>query len=251
MNVMIATPSLDGNLSIEYVTSLLKTTVLLKDQQIDYVWSVVRGDCFIDKARNNLVQSFLDSSCTDLFFIDADQGWNEKSFLKLLHDSHEIVAGAVPKKDDDLCFNNPEMVTDEKLNCVIENGLIQARHIGTGFMRIKRSALEKMIKAYPERYNPGYKDQDIHYYGLFETQVRDGLFWGEDLVFCKKWCELGEFIWIEPNIDFQHAGRKCWKGNFLEYLTQTCTVEVSKKSFTAPVLAGKPYQVYGEESCQA
>lgn len=229
MKVTIATPTLDGNLTLEYVTSLLQTQHLCEAEGIEIIFSALRGDCFIDKARNSLVDKFMNSDSDQLFFIDADQGWNPSAFVRMVKSKPEIVAGAVPKKNDELVFNNPEFVTDENKNCQIEEGLLKATQVGTGFMRIKRSALERLLKEYPERYNPGILDSQETLPRIFETKVIDGVFWGEDLVFCKKWQALGEFIWIDPNIDFKHVGRKVFQGNFLSYLQENCSITTERK----------------------
>ena len=104
MRVLIATPSLDGIPSIEYQTSIMKTNALLTANGIQLDINFIRGDQFIAKARNGLIQGFIDApekhDC--IFFIDDDEGWDEQSFLRMVLDSHEFVAAAVPKKFDTL-----------------------------------------------------------------------------------------------------------------------------------------------------
>lgn len=238
MRVLLATPSLDGIPSIEYQTSLMKTSALLAAHGIQMDVNFIRGDQFISKARNGLIQGFIDSpekqDC--LFFVDDDEGWDEQAFLRIVLDSHEIVAAAVPKKCDSLEFNNVILDTNDK-ECVIENGLLRAKQIGTGFMRIKRTAVEKLIKAYPKKYRPGDGGPHEFHYALFdarifwaEDQTLPGQFWGEDLEFCQKWCALGEYIWIDPNVNMEHAGRKVYRGNFLTFLQSTCEVEMKENN---------------------
>ena len=108
MRVQICTPSLDGVPSIEYQTSLLKTNNLLLQLGHFVDLNFIRGDQFISKARNGLVQGFLESPEKPevLFFIDDDEGWDEQAFLRMCLDSHGIVAAAVPKKTDTGEFNN-------------------------------------------------------------------------------------------------------------------------------------------------
>lgn len=234
MRVMLATPSLDGIPSIEYQTSVLKTNALLAANGVQLDINFIRGDQFISKARNGLVQGFLDAPEKQdaLFFVDDDEGWDEHAFLRMCLDPHEIVCAAVPKKTDSGEFNNVVLDTLENNDCIIENGLIRAKQIGTGFMRIRRSALEKMVKAYPRRYSPGDGGPHQLHYALFDARIiwpegeGIGQFWGEDLEFCKKWVSLGEYIWIDPNVNMEHAGRKVYRGNFLDYLRGTCKVEM-------------------------
>lgn len=236
MRVMLATPSLDGVPSIEYQTSVLKTNQLLQSNGIGLDINFIRGDQFIAKARNGLVEGFLKSPEKQdiLFFIDDDEGWDEHGFMRMCLDPHEVVCAAVPKKTDTGEFNNVILDIDPATNqCFIENGLLRAKQIGTGCMRFTRSALEKMAKAYPRRYAPGDGGPHAEHYAFFESKIiwpddptKLGQFWGEDLEFCQKWLALGEYLWIDPNVRMTHTGRKVWDGCFLDFLRATCEVEL-------------------------
>ena len=243
MKVMLATPSLDGVPSIEYQTSLLKTNALLTAHGIQLDVSFIRGDQFIAKARNGLVQGFLESDANVLFFIDDDEGWDEQSFLRMVLDPHEFTAAAVPKKTDSGEFNNVILDTLENNECVIENGMLRAKQIGSGFICLKRSMIEKMIKADPRQYAPGDGGPHSLHYALFDSKIiwpepgqdGPGQFWGEDLEFCKKWIALGEYVWIDPNVNMEHAGRKTFRGNFLNYLKSTCSVTMQESPQPQPL----------------
>jgi hypothetical protein len=246
MRVLLATPSLDGIPSIEYQTSVLKTNALLSAHGIQFDLNFIRGDQFISKARNGLIQGFLEApekqEC--LFFIDDDEGWDEQSFLRMILDPHEFVAAAVPKKTDSGEFNNVILDTQPNNECIIENGLLRAKQIGSGFIRLKRTAIEKLVKAYPRQYCPGDGGPHKLHYALFDSKIiwpengeGNGQFWGEDLEFCQKWIALGEHIWIDPNVNMEHAGRKVYRGNFLNYLKTTCSVTMREP---APIPAPQP-----------
>lgn len=224
--VMIGTPSLDGNLTVEYVSSLMHTQQLCQSNGIVCDLSILRGDCFIAKARNNIVKQFMDSECDSLFFIDADEGWDAIAFLRMVLDPHEIVAGAVPKKTDAIEFNGLNLDAEKNGDCHVENGLLRAKHVGTGFMRIKRSVIQKFIDAGAVKYKPGDGSPHEFLWEVFETGIKDGQFWGEDLLFCEKWLNMGGYVWIDPVIDFSHAGRKCYKGNFFKFLEAAGAVKL-------------------------
>ena len=220
--VLIATPCLDGNLCVEYVSSLMYTNQACGQAGIVCDFTVLRGDCFIGKARDNIITTFLNTECTSLFFIDADQGWDSMAFIRMVQDGHEVVAGAVPKKTDTLEFNGLNLDAKENGDCYVENGMIRAKHVGTGFMRIKRSAIEKFIAHYPSKYKPGDGSTHPYLYEVFSCGPRgEGdarQFWGEDLTFCDLWRLMGEHVWIDPNIDFMHVGRKTYNGNLYRFL---------------------------------
>ena len=194
----------------------------------------VRGDCFIGKARNNLVNQFISSNADVLFFIDADQGWSPEAVLRMVQDEHEIIGGVVPKKTPKLEFNGVVLDTNENHDCYVENGFMKVKQIGTGFLKISRSAIDKMIKAYPEQYHPGDFDNQPLHYNLFHTELvvkgdAPPRFYGEDILFCKKWTAIGGTLWIDPNINFNHIGRNSWDANFLDFLQENCKVETDVK----------------------
>ena len=281
MRVMLATPTLFRVPTAEYLTSVMKTMNLLSSQGIALDICFVGGDAFIAKARNGLIESFIKTWTTEypsdmLLYIDDDQSWDEQAVLRAALDPHEVIAAAIPKKQDakegePMTFNNVMLDTNEHGQCYVENGLLRTSQIGSGMLSIKRSAIEKLIKAYQQRYAPG--DGGIHdkHYNLFESKImwgdtdemyealvkaveegnldkakevtaqiqegktKLGQFWGEDLIFCKKWTALGEHIWLDPNVTVEHIGRKSWSGNFMHHLQKYAKVEV-----TAPTLSVVP-----------
>ncbi len=252
MRVMLATPTLFRVPTVEYQMSAMKTAHLLLQHGIFMDTCFVGGDAFVSKARNGLVQSFIETWTTEypsdmLLFIDDDQAWDEQAVLRWCVDPHEIIAAAVPKKVDakdgePQTFNNVMLDIDGEGRCFVENGLLRATQIGSGMMSIKRGAIEKMMKAYPQRYCPGDGGTHPLHFNFFDAKVvwdkTDpmiiGQFWGEDLIFCQKWCALGEKIWIDANVTMEHIGRKSWVGNFLHFLQKHAAVEVSGEPLAAP-----------------
>lgn len=244
MRVMLGTPTLFQIPTVEYCMSLIRTMNLLMQNGHFLDTNFVGGDAFISKARNGIVQSFIETWKTDypadvLLFIDDDQAWDEQAVLRIINDPHEIIGVAIPKKMDVVngiqTFNNVMLDTDEKGNCFVENGMLRISQIGSGFLAIKRSAIEKMIAAYPRRYSPGDGGSHPLHYSLFESKIIwdddptvIGQFWGEDLIFCKKWVALGEKLWLDPNVTVSHIGRKTWSGNFCEFLQKHTAVEMSR-----------------------
>ena len=91
------------------------------------------------------------------------------------------------------------------------------QYIPAGFMLLQRIVLQEMILHFPElHYIP--KDASLaHTEGhcLFNTELQDGEFWGEDYVFCRRARQAGFRIWIDPCIALDHAGVR---GSFSEVL---------------------------------
>lgn len=224
--VVFGTPSLDKNVSCEYLVAMISTREALRANGILPDLSLMVGDCFIGKARNHIVTKFMESDAEALFFIDADQGWSPHDVIRLLLDPHDIVAGVVPKKADIGNWAHVFLDHDERFDCYLENGCLRAKACGTGFMRIKRSAIERYIDAYPDIYKPGDGSLMKYHYELFSPGVVGGEFWGEDIGFCNKWRAIGGEIWIDPNCSFKHVGIKSYEGNYLEHLQKTVNVQM-------------------------
>jgi hypothetical protein len=106
--------------------------------------------------------------------------------------------------------------------------LIKAQYLAGGFIRIKRSCLEKYREAYGEEYNyydagadPGKPDRKYIEFFTCERRKNDlgnNLRWGEDRVFGLRMADIGIEGWIYPNVDFGHYGVKGWMGNFDRFL---------------------------------
>ncbi len=218
MHVTFATPSFSRTVSMEYVQSLFGTFDLFAHKGIGCSHAMLGGDCFIDKARNELVTGFLGVQSDALFFLDDDIGWKPEDALRVLLRPEEMVCGVYPRKEDKPGF--PAMLVE---NCrLTDTGLLPATAVPTGFLRIKRGALEKMIAAYPDTYKSPYAGQvnAPACWNLFQTGRVGEEWWGEDYYFCHKWRQIGGEIWIDPNIDFTHVGRKKYAGNFANFLAQ-------------------------------
>src|ERR1700729_483571 len=95
--VLFATPTFDFSFCAEYQTSMLSTAIELTRQKIQMRARFVAGMCFIDLARNLLVEHFLkETDCTDIFFIDSDVGWDYAAVRRILEYPQEVVGGLVP-----------------------------------------------------------------------------------------------------------------------------------------------------------
>jgi len=205
-NVFIATPAYDEWVCLEYTSSLCETTTRLCQANIGLYHAFLPGSPFLDLARNALVERFLQTDADSLLFIDADVGWDAKIITRILSHPQEIVGGLVPKrhakKDNDYHAN---ALTGQ----VSSEGLFQCKELPTAFMRIKRSAFAKLQEPY---FKVGSKKEDF----------------GEDIYFCRRWVEAGEFLWIDSDISFSHRGGKAWKGNFFDHCLKTGLVTSEK-----------------------
>lgn len=218
-SVVIATPSLDSRVTVDFLNSCLDVRLLLLKDRIPHSFRQESGDCFVAKARNKLVTQFLEDhpEATDLFFLDDDIGFPAEKFIEFIKRDEEIVAGVYPKKQDQLDF--PVGLIGVDGNLVNQNGLYSASLAPTGFMRIKRQVLEDLASQATQFKDAVQGGGFREYYNIFETgRGSDGMWWGEDYTFCQKAALAGYPVWVDPNIQFSHRGGKRWVAALADHL---------------------------------
>jgi glycosyltransferase involved in cell wall biosynthesis len=230
LKIAFATPFYMSQEFSHYGESMIHTTAMLTRAGIDWQLIRVNGDSYVDRAKNTIMAEFLDSDCTDLVMIDSDEQWHPTAISRLLEHPEEVVAGAYPFKnnwgqfagtpavemrDGQVQYSNFRPLSDG--SCLLE-----AHMISGGFMRIKRSAIVKFAKAYPESiYTDQFawppKPQRI-YTAFFQCDIHEYQRYGEDAYFCRKLREAGIKLWIDPNITIIHYGIQGYPGNYHEHL---------------------------------
>ena len=224
MKVVFATPMLDGNMRAECHHSLVATYILLIKQAIDFDELTISDCPYLPVARNTLVAMFMDDpKATDLFFIDSDVGFDASAVLRILSRPEKIVAGIYPLKKDEMEY--PVRLKTEDGVPVGRDGLIEGELLPTGFMRIKRVVFERMAEAYPQlkyeenvvRVRGSGVNGGYDFFNMGSDQERKR--WTtEDYAFCQRWRDIGGQLWVYPDIDFTHVGRKGYKGNLHNHL---------------------------------
>jgi hypothetical protein len=244
----IATPCYGGQLNEPYFRSVIKMMTFFNHHQIPLAFGTIANESLVTRARNVLLAYFLNSDYTHLLFIDADIEFQTEDVLKLYAHDKDVVVGAYPKKGvawdkirsnlTDIANKDKEMsnkdiasfgsdyainfkfISKEAKTIAVENGLIKLHDAGTGFMMIKREAILKMIKAYPEfKYNNDVNIADDsmkeHFYAMFDTMIDpiDRRYLSEDYTFCRRWQDIGGDIWLDPSISLNHYGHFCFQGN--------------------------------------
>jgi hypothetical protein len=214
--VMIATPAYDGRVHVPYAISLSETTMLLLNNGVQVAYNITTSGSLLVAERNRILKLFMQSDATHLLCVDSDLGWVPQFVLKMLLADKEFIAGVYPGRDGK-SFTFRTFNKDDS-SIVEENGLLKMQYIPAGFMLMTRSVVEKLMKKFPELYfEPKHESMKKENGWLFfNTELWDGEFWGEDYVFCRKAREAGVDIWVDPLIQFDHAGVK---GKLLDVLT--------------------------------
>ncbi len=216
-SLFIATPCLDGNVGAHYTASLVRTMTTLQQKgwrspQIDFEI----GNSLIADARNKLVARFLASGATDLLFIDSDLSWSPDDLVRLASYDVPFVAGVYQRK------SRTKVDFAVKFGATIgmdAQRLMEVERVGTGFMRLRRDCLEKMVAAHaPLRLDNPLVPNDANFYALFDTAIVDGQFIGEDFTFCDRWRAIGGKVLIDPTMNFGHHGAAAYDEPLLKYL---------------------------------
>ena len=222
MKVHFLTPAYDGTCHISTAWSLMLEIFLLKELGVEATWDFHPGCCYLDLSRNMLIDKFLVGDATDAFFIDADVQWEPGAAYRVLQHDRDFVCGAYPYKGDKEGYPVTYEQDEDGRPIVDPNtGLISATMVPTGFMRLRRSVFEHFEKSFgDDLIVRDYKDPEnvLTYKAFFQIEKIGDRYFGEDVNFGNIWREMGNKIWIDPDITFWHHGLKAFKGNFHDYL---------------------------------
>ena len=207
---------------MECALSLMQTQRILDLKGISHEVFSISSCPVISTARNTLAAMFMaEAEATDLFFIDSDVGFDPVAVVKILERSESIVAGVYPLKRDEGGF--PVKLRTRDGAPLGRDGLAEAIFMPAGFMRIKRGVFDLLAESYPElKYEENVLEVDSaagqEAYDFFGMGAFGRRFRGEDYAFCQRWRDIKGTLWVYPNIDFQHVGRKSYKANYHEHL---------------------------------
>jgi hypothetical protein len=219
--VHFAIPCYGGQISNATFKSFVSLTAKSIQKGLRFTLDTIPTDSLVTRARNKLVARMMNNpKSTHLMFIDADIGFNSDDVLKLIEYDLDMVGGLYPKK---------ELPANYVVNHVPKprrNGsLVEVRHLGTGFMLVKRGVIERLFEESPElKITPNKGEElpsDKYYYALFDTLIdKKGFYLSEDWTFCDMVRDkLGVSIWADISIKLDHHGQYNFAGD-LESLQQ-------------------------------
>lgn len=235
--IIIAAPSIDGKVSVWHATALSETAKLGVQLGVNVVAIYMSFDSLLQRARNDIFKLAYENKVDDLIFIDADIDWNPQDVFKLTNSSEDIVAVAICKKSDIEQYN----VKAPSGIVIGENGLAEVEGVGTGFMRISKAAINKMWEVSAEYNEVGKQGTPSRM--VFEIAVIDGNLFSEDIMFCKKWRDLGNKVYIDPSITAGHSGDKRYIGNIIDWLNRVAAYQAEQDNVASkPSLVTKTKQ---------
>ena len=96
-----------------------------------------------------------------------------------------------------------------------EEGLMEMERVGTAFLLIRRHVLSRLLIAHRDKVYTDKVSGEQHC-ALFDTQLKDGSYMGEDYTFCERARAIGYKIYVDPSATLSHYGEKEYKGCFGE-----------------------------------
>jgi len=219
-SLYIATPCHGGQVRAEHYMSAVATMRELGPKGVVVDIGLVPDESLVPRARNILVSQFLNTKCDSMMFIDADMAWSPDHVLRLLawsSDWDKAVVGAAGVRRSEppsFCVNFIHR-EDQGIEVCPTTGCVSLRHLGTGFILIRREAIERLIRLHPEL---AYTETDrtgqvtgTHHL-LFNMHMDGGHCYSEDYHFCDLWRKAGGKVWADPQIALQHIGTKSYTG---------------------------------------
>ena len=174
------------------------------------------GNPYISNARATMLRKALDAKADVVVFVDHDLSWEPEDMLRLLRAEGDVVAGTYRfKKDDEEYMGAWEVEADGRPQ-VRRDGTIVGARVPAGFLKITKEAVDRFMKAYPDLiYGPAYGPS----IDLFNHGAHEGVFWGEDYAFSRRWIACGGELVIVPDLNItHHTAERAFGGNLHEWL---------------------------------
>jgi hypothetical protein len=233
MHLVIGTPAYGGMMCTEYVQSLLALKEACLQYNIKLTCIFLGNESLIQRGRNTIAWHFLNTDATHLMFIDADQKFVPNDIARMIKADKGIIAGAVPMKGinwdkvrqgavlnhPDLSrltgiFNVNKLPGHEMMN---PNEPFQVKHVGTGFMLIRRDVFDELAP-HVGWYKNGASSipPEDKVYDFFKVQNVDNQLLSEDYNFCHMYREHGGTVWVAPWCDLGHFGAYLFNGQYAQ-----------------------------------
>lgn len=250
MRLFVATPMYGGVCAGVFARSMMELSTRCMGEGITLATHFMFNESLITRARNYCVDYFLRSDCTHLMFIDSDITFDPLEVIQLLilardGTPYDVIGGAYPKKN----------ISWEKVKAAVDKGVadedpnelanfvgdyvmnpapgspekvplgepVEVLEIGTGFMMIRRSVLEKYKEFYPNiMYRPdharsgdfdGNREIGMYFQADIDPLGNTKRYLSEDYWFCQHVRNMGGKVWLCPWMHLEHTGTYTFGGS--------------------------------------
>ncbi len=216
-SVFIALPAYDFKVSLKLAVSLAKFSRASAEHGIDIQIGSICGCSVVSRARNLLAKDMLESKCDYLLFIDSDINFEPDDIFRLMAwgtDPKKGIVAAVPRTRNESKVYIATLDYDENGDLTMNGmGLVRAKRVATAFMLVRREVFETLEKEHPEwAYYDSKTDRTLSC--MFDFQLAEEGYIGEDFLFCDRVRSHGFEVWIDPTITLGHMGVQEYVGNY-------------------------------------
>jgi hypothetical protein len=240
-SILIGTPCFGGAVTSHYLVSMIALQRRCLERGIGIDIFAIGGESLITRARNSIVERFLDEERhTHLFFVDADIGFHPDAVFRMLDFDRDVVCGIYPVKGLDwqriarAVEESPDGAEARALGYTVFHfdprhiemveGFAKVRYAPNGFMLIRRNVMTAMRERHPElRYSGTHVggsgtpaadngNRFAFFDCLIEPETR--VYLSEDYVFCRRWQAMGGDVWADLHSRLTHVGTHAFNGDY-------------------------------------
>jgi hypothetical protein len=228
-----------GQVDIHYMRSVFLLQAECNKRKIGITLHLHKSS-IVTFGRNACTAAFLHSDASHMLFVDTDIQFNEKDIFKMLEADKEISLIPYPmkwydwKKAEEMYksykvpmnkggYHFPMKILNPD-DFISEEGFIEIEKGPAGCMLIKREAIERMIKHYPDlkvkqKHLINEQTKDSTYsYNFWDTEFNKetGSIVGEDFAFCDRFRKAGGQIFAFVESEIAHHGNYPFKARFID-----------------------------------
>ncbi|OHB29558.1 MAG: hypothetical protein A2790_06455 [Phenylobacterium sp. RIFCSPHIGHO2_01_FULL_69_31] len=240
--IYLAVPCYGGQLTLHFVSSLLKLQEACRERGVGLHVDMMGGEALITRGRSRLAAQFLSHpQATHILYIDADIGFRPENVFRLLDADKDVIAAVCPLKKIDwekvrtaakagasdlqaagIGYVVRFLPTPDK-SVEVNDGFARVAYGGTGFLMISRGAMQRIVDAHPElraKMGDMADNQAPEAVMVFDTMIEPetGQYLSEDYAFCRRWRDLGGEIWADFEARLTHVGHAAYTGSLMQAL---------------------------------
>jgi hypothetical protein len=242
VNLMIALPCYGQMMSMHTARGLIDLARVAQEIKMQVSYAYLGNESLITRGRNQLTHDFLKGGYSHLMFIDADIGFESgRPIIQMLLHDLDVIGGAYPIKgigwagairahkmnpsatDADFAMAAGVFACDFLDSSVRmkTNEPVPVRHIGTGFLQIKRGVFERLLegKLIPSSIEPMHGERVNKFWQTGPNDEDEEM--SEDYYFCYLCRKLGIKIHLLPDVILSHVGAYIFQGSIR---ASTCSI---------------------------
>ncbi len=199
----------------EYIEAMEQSVPALDAAGINHQIVLEVGSVYISWARANMLQKAMKTDADAFVFLDHDMSWQPEDLVRLIQHPGDVVSGTYRYKKDEEEYMGKWAFDEDNRPIVRPDGTLTGYAIPAGFLKVTRGAVDRFREAYPElKFGPEGDFTD-----LFNHGAHDGLWFGEDFAFARRWRDCGGEIVLIPDLNLTHHLKdQAFPGNLHEFL---------------------------------